>query len=105
MLLADYTVQTVIMGAVLLGVVSGVLGTFAVLRQQSLMGDVLSHAALPGICLGFLVAGTRDYGSLMAGAFLAGAAAAGCVTVLARMGRLKMDAALGIVLGVFFDAG
>ncbi len=105
MLLADHTVQTVILGAVLLGVVSGVLGCFAVLRQQSLMGDVLSHAALPGICLGFLVAGTRDYGSLMAGAFLAGAAAAGCVTVLARMGRLKMDAALGIVLGVFFAAG
>ncbi|MFC7703476.1 metal ABC transporter permease [Plastorhodobacter daqingensis] len=104
-LLQDFTVQTVLLGAVLLGIVSGILGAFAVLRGQSLMGDVLSHAALPGICLGFLVAGSRHLGSLLTGAFLTGALAAVTVLWLRRTTRLKMDAALGIVLGLFFAAG
>jgi ABC-type Mn2+/Zn2+ transport system permease subunit len=47
-LIGDHTVQTVVLGAAILGVVSGVLGSFAVLRRQSLLGDALSHAALPG---------------------------------------------------------
>ncbi len=104
-LLQDYTVQTVLAGAVLLGLTSGVLGAFAVLRRQSLIGDVLSHAALPGICLGFLAAGSRDLPSLLTGAFLTGTLAAVTVLWLTRTTRLKTDAALGIVLGIFFAAG
>jgi len=103
--LADPTLQTVLAGALILGLASGVLGAFAVLRRQSLMGDVLAHAALPGICLGFLVAGGRQLESLLAGAFLAATAAALLVLAIARGSRLKPDAALGIVLGVFFAAG
>ena len=103
--LGDHTVRTVVLGAAILGVVSGVLGSFAVLRRQSLLGDALSHAALPGICLGFLAAGARDLGSIMAGAFLTGALAALAVLVIERRTRLKTDAALGIVLSVFFAAG
>ncbi|MFD1914515.1 metal ABC transporter permease [Halodurantibacterium flavum] len=103
--LQDYTLQTVLAGAVLLGIISGVLGSFAVLRGQSLMGDVLSHAALPGICLGFLVAGTRDLGAILTGAFLSGTAAAIMVLVIGRTTRLRADAALGIVLGLFFAGG
>ncbi len=98
-------VQTVLIGAALLGVVSGVLGSFAVLRRQSLMGDTLSHAALPGVCLGFLLAGGRDLGSILAGAFLTGALAALAVVLITRTTRLKTDAALGIALSVFFALG
>ena len=47
----DYTLRTVALGAAILGVVSGMLGSFAVLRKQSLLGDAISHAALPGIVL------------------------------------------------------
>jgi manganese/zinc/iron transport system permease protein len=104
-LLNDYTIQTVAMGAALLGISSGVLGCFAVLRKQSLLGDTLSHAALPGVCLGFMIAGTRDLGSIMAGALFTGAAAALIVLALTRMSRLKTDAALGIALGVSFAIG
>ena len=56
-LLSDYTFQNVVMGASLLGLISGPLGCFAVLRRQSLLGDAISHAALPGICLRYW----RDY--------------------------------------------
>lgn len=104
-LLTDYTLQSVIIGAVLLGVVSGVLGCFAVLRHQSLLGDTMSHAALPGVCLGFMIAGTRDIGIIMAGALFTGTLAALVILLLTRMSRLKTDAALGIALSVFFAFG
>jgi manganese/zinc/iron transport system permease protein len=104
-LLADYTIQTVAIGAALLGIVSGVLGSFAVLRKQSLLGDALSHAALPGVCLGFIVAGTRDLGFILAGALVTGTLAALTVLLLTRNSRLKTDAALGIALSVYFAIG
>ncbi|WP_439563097.1 metal ABC transporter permease [Roseinatronobacter sp.] len=104
-LLSSSIVQTVLMGAALLGAISGMLGAFAVLRQQSLLGDALSHAALPGVCLGFLVAGGRDLGSVLAGAFFTGALAALVMQLIVRRTTLKTDAALGIVLSVFFAVG
>lgn len=104
-LLADSTIRTVALGAALLGISSGVLGCFAVLRRQSLLGDTLAHAALPGVCLGFLIAGARDLGSIMLGALATGAAAALTVLLLTRTSRLKTDAALGIALSLFFALG
>lgn len=104
-LLGDYTIQNVVAGAALLGLISGVLGSFAVLRKQSLLGDTLSHAALPGICLGFLIAGSREIGAILTGALLTGALAALLVLVLTRNSRLKTDAALGIALSLFFALG
>ena len=104
-LMQSSIVQTVALGAAILGVVSGVLGTFAVLRRQSLLGDALSHAALPGVCLGFLISGTRDIGSILGGALFTGALAALSLVVITRWTRLKSDAALGIVLSVFFAVG
>jgi manganese/zinc/iron transport system permease protein len=103
--LADHTVQNVVIGATLLGVVSGVLGCFAVLRQQSLLGDTLAHATLPGVCIGFLIAGTRDLGWIIAGAMTTAVLAALLVLLLTRRSRLKTDAALGIALSISFAAG
>lgn len=104
-LLSDYTFQNVVIGSALLGIVSGVLGSFALLRRQSLLGDTLSHAALPGICLGFLVVGARELSALLAGALVSGAAAALFVVALTRWSRLKTDAALGAALSLFFALG
>ena len=104
-LAGDYTVRTVVAGATLLGVTSGVLGTFAVLRRQSLLGDALAHAALPGIALGFLVAGQRALPALLAGALASAVAAALLVALLVRRTRLKGDAAIGLALSLFFAVG
>ena len=100
----DHTLGVVALGAAVLGATGGMLGSFAVLRRQSLLGDVLAHAALPGLCLGWLVAG-RSVVPLMSGALLAGGLAALSVLAIGRFTRLKPDAALGIVLSVFFAAG
>ncbi|WP_196258038.1 metal ABC transporter permease [Pelagibacterium limicola] len=103
--LSDFTIQNVMAGAALLGIVSGVLGSFAVLRKQSLLGDTLSHAALPGICIGFLIAGVRDLPVLLAGALVTGAVAALLMVALTRTTRLKTDAGLGIALSLSFAVG
>jgi manganese/zinc/iron transport system permease protein len=103
--LSDFTVRNVVFGAALLGITSGVLGSFAVLRQQSLLGDALSHAALPGVALGFLIVGQRNLIAILLGALISGALAASYALLLTRRSRLKNDAALGSVLSIFFALG
>lgn len=104
-LLTDYTVQNVILASVFLGLITGVLGCFAVLRQQSLLGDTLAHAALPGVCIGFLLAGTRDLAAITAGALATAVAAALLMVFLTRATRIKTDAGLGIALSLSFALG
>lgn len=99
-----YTVRVVALGGSILGVISGVLGCFAVLRRESLMGDALSHAALPGVALAFLLAG-RELGVLLIGAGIASWVALRFISTLLRTTRLKQDAAMGIVLASWFAGG
>ena len=97
--------QKVMIGTALLGGMSGVIGSFAVLRRRSLVGDMLAHAALPGVCLAFLVTESRDLLGLSIGALISGLIAISTVTVLIRWTRTKEDAAIGIVLSTFFGLG
>jgi manganese/zinc/iron transport system permease protein len=104
-LLFDYTLRTVALGSALLGLVSGVLGAFAVLRRQSLLGDAISHAALPGVALAFLITGSKEPLVLALGAIAAGWLATVLVLQVTGNTRVKPDAALGIALAVFFGFG
>ncbi|MCY3574413.1 MAG: metal ABC transporter permease [Chloroflexi bacterium] len=99
-----YTVRVVALGGSLLGALSGAVGCFAVLRRESLLGDALSHAALPGVAIGFLLAG-RQLGALLVGAGIASWLGLRLVAAILRSTRIKQDAALGIVLVSFFAAG
>jgi manganese/zinc/iron transport system permease protein len=101
----DYTLRVVALGSAALGIVSGALGSFALLRGQSLLGDAISHAALPGIALAFLLTGSKAPIVLILGAALAGWLGMLCVLAVTGTTRLKQDAALGIVLSVFFGLG
>ncbi len=100
----DYTLTTVALGGALLGLVSGVLGTFAVLRQQSLMGDALSHAALPGVAIAFLIAG-RQLGWLLIGAGIASWLGVLFIRAVTSTTRIKQDTAMGMTLAAFFAFG
>jgi manganese/zinc/iron transport system permease protein len=104
-LLSDYTARNVALGSGLLGVISGVLGCFAVLRRQGLLGDVLAHAALPGICLAYLLTNSKSSLVLLLGAAIAGWLAALALLQIVQQARLGEDSALGIVLSTFFAAG
>ncbi len=103
--LFDYTLRTVALGSAILGIVSGSLGAFAVLRKQSLLGDAISHAALPGIAIAFLLTGSKSPLVLLIGAGVAGWIATTNVLIIVRNTRIKEDAALGIVLSAFFGFG
>jgi manganese/zinc/iron transport system permease protein len=104
-LLTDYTLRTVAAGAAALGLASGSLGSFAVLRRQSLLGDAISHAALPGIAIAFLLTGSKAPLVLILGAAFSGWIGALIVMRVVGTTRVKDDAALGVVLSVFFGVG
>jgi len=104
-LFADYTLRTVAIGSGVLGIVSGALGAFAVLRRQALLGDAISHTALPGIALAFLITGSRAAYWLMVGAVIAGWLGTLAVMTIVNRSRVKQDSALGMVLAVLFGFG
>lgn len=97
-------VWTVAAGAAALGLVAGAVGSFAVLRRQSLQGDMVSHAALPGLGAAFLL-GAREPVWLTLGAAVSGWVALQLVGVVTRRSRVPFDAALGGALAVFFGLG
>lgn len=101
----DYTLRNVALGSGILGIISGALGSYAVLRKQSLIGDTISHAALPGIALAFLLTGSKATLVLLAGAALAGWIATLVMMAILKTTRIKEDSALGLVLSVFFGFG
>ncbi len=108
--LRDYNTRVVVIGVSLLGAASGLIGSFLLLRRRALLADALSHATLPGIGIAFLaMAGWGGEGKwlpgLLAGASLAGVLGVLCILGIVHTTRIKEDAALGIVLSVFFGLG
>jgi manganese/zinc/iron transport system permease protein len=108
--LSDHNTRVVVLATTLLGLAAGAVGVFTLLRRRALLGDALSHAMLPGIGIAFLVATSlgRDgkaLPTLMVGAVLSGAVAAMVLVAIRRLTRLHEDAAMGIVLSVFFGLG
>jgi manganese/zinc/iron transport system permease protein len=104
-MLQDPNVQWVLIGTILLGIASGVLGSFALLRKQSLLGDAMAHAALPGICIAFLLYGAKSMSWFMIGAAISGLIGTYCIQAIIKHSRIKEDTAIGLVLSVFFGFG
>ncbi|MDO3411009.1 iron chelate uptake ABC transporter family permease subunit [Saccharibacillus sp. CPCC 101409] len=102
---SDPNTRWILLGCTLLGLGSGVIGSFTFLRRESLLGDTLAHAALPGVCIAFMLTEVKSAGLFLAGALLAGVAAVLCVSAISRHTRIKPDAAMGIVLTFFFGVG
>lgn len=111
LLMRHYNTRIVLLGTILLGIGAGTVGTFMLLRRRALIGDVVSHASLPGIALAFLYielahpGSERSLHALLLGALAAGLLGVLCTTGITRFSRIKEDAALAIVLSVFFGAG
>lgn len=101
----NYTLRTITLGTAVLGAICGMLGSFAVLRKQSLLGDAISHAALPGIALAFLIAGVKDNNLLLLGALVSGLIGTFWIKGIVKKTRLKSDTALGLILSLFFGFG
>ncbi len=102
---SDYTLRTITLGTAILGAICGMLGSFAVLRKQSLLGDAISHAALPGIALAFIITGTKDTNLLLIGALVSGLIGTFWIRGMITKTHLKSDTALGLILSLFFGFG
>jgi manganese/zinc/iron transport system permease protein len=101
----DPNVRYVALGSVLLTASSAIVGTFTFLNKKSLAGDAIAHAVLPGICLGFILAGTKNPLALILGAFVTGWLSLIVVEFVTTKTRIKEDTAIGLVLSVFFGIG
>jgi ABC-type Mn2+/Zn2+ transport system permease subunit/Mn-dependent DtxR family transcriptional regulator len=88
----------------MVGLMCGVLGCFIVLRNMSLVGDALAHAILPGVVVGFLIAGYSAM-AFFVGAVVAGLITAFCITWIQQQVKTKNDAAIGIVFTSMFSLG
>ncbi len=95
----------VFVGSVLLGLTGGILGVFAVLRKQGLLGDALAHSALPGIAIAFLVMQSKFLPGLLLGAIISGLIGAFFIYALVKYTKVKMDSAMATILSVFFGLG
>ncbi|NDD67193.1 metal ABC transporter permease [bacterium] len=100
-----YTLCLAMLASGLVGLLSGGLGCFAVLRRHSLLGDAIAHAALPGIGLAYWITHSKTSGVLLVGAIVAGWTGTLLVGAISRRSIIKEDAALGIILSVFFGIG
>ncbi|MCM3226868.1 metal ABC transporter permease [Terribacillus saccharophilus] len=104
-LLHQPNTQWVVLSTMLLGIASGVLGSFALLKKQSLIGDAVAHAALPGICIAYLLIGEKQLLVLLLGATATGLLATYLIQLITTTTRIKKDAAICLILSVFFGTG
>lgn len=107
---AGYNAAVVALGAGLLGVSAGGVGSFVFLRKRALVSDAISHATLPGIGIAFLIlvavgGDGRSLIGLLIGSAVSAALGLLVVDWLTHRTRLSEDAAIGAVLSVFFGLG
>lgn len=98
-------IKYVVFGTILLSISSAVVGCFTFIKKKSLVGDVISHAVLPGICISFMVSGSKDPFLLIIGAFISGWISIMVMDAIIRNTKIKEDAATGLSLSVFFGIG
>ena len=92
--------QAALITSILVGVMSGVIGSFIILRGLSLMGDAISHAVLPGVAVAYMLGI-----NLLLGASIFGILAAMLIGYVASHSKLKNDTAIGIVFSAFYALG
>ncbi len=101
----DASIAFVVIGITLLGIGSAYVGTYSFLDKKALLGDAISHAVLPGICLGFILAGEKNPIYIVTGAFASGALATFLISWLRSNTKLSEDAIIASILSIFFGFG
>ncbi|WP_440898105.1 metal ABC transporter permease [Amphibacillus sp. Q70] len=97
--------QWVLFSTMILGIASGTIGCLAYWKRQNLMSDALSHAALPGVVVAFLVIGEKNLFYLVIGAAISALIGAYFIQWITSSSRISEDTAMGIILAVFYGFG
>ena len=98
-------VFNVVFGAMILAITSSIVGSFAFLQKKTLVGDAISHAILPGVCLAYIFTETKNPAILLTGAFISGWLGSITINFISSKTRIKNDTAISIVLSLFFGVG
>jgi manganese/zinc/iron transport system permease protein len=104
-LLSDPVVLRICLTAFVIGTLAGLSGVFVVLQKQSLLGDVIAHSTLPGVCVAWWITQRHSNAVLTTGAFFAGVTAYVFLRLLSSRLQVKSDAALSATLSIFFGFG
>lgn len=103
--LGSYTFKVVTIGCALLAMISAVIGNFAVLKRESLLGDGVAHASLAGVCMAFLLTGKKEMYILLLGALFVGLICVSLIHYIQLYSKLKFDSAIALMLSSFFGLG
>jgi manganese/zinc/iron transport system permease protein len=94
-----------LLAALFSAIACAILGSYLVLRRQSLLGDAISHSVLPGIVVAFLVTGSRSTIPIFVGAAFAGICSAFLIEIVRKFGNVDESAAMGVIFSTFFALG
>jgi len=100
-----YTFWVVSIGAGIICFAAGIVGTFSYLRKRALLGDVISHAVLPGVAISFMLTGVKNPIYFLIGATTSGILSIWLVDYIQSKSKLKPDTILALTLSVFFGIG
>ncbi|CAM3139496.1 metal ABC transporter permease [Streptobacillus felis] len=104
-LLNSYTFKVVTIGCSLLGMISAIVGSFAVLKKESLLGDGIAHSSLAGICIAYLLTGKKELSILLLGALIVGLICVLFIHFIGSYSKVKFDSAIALTLSTFFGLG
>lgn len=101
----DFSVKIALIGCVLLGINCGLWGVMIVSRRLSLVGDTLSHVALPGLAIGFLITGHKQSYGLFIGALCSAGIGMLLIACIQKTTRIRNDSTLAMILSGFYAVG
>ncbi|MDL4840394.1 metal ABC transporter permease [Aquibacillus rhizosphaerae] len=104
-LFSGANIRWVLFGSLLLGCASGIIGSFVLLKKQSLISDAMAHAALPGVCIVYIIFEIKSVPMLLIGATITSLIATQSIQTIIKHSKIKSDAAIGIIISVFFGFG
>jgi manganese/iron transport system permease protein len=86
--------------AVLMGILCAVVGSYLIVQQMGLLGDVIAHAVLPGLAISFYLGI-----DIFLGAFISGTLSSLTISWIQSQSRVKVDAAMALVFSGFLALG
>lgn len=92
--------QKALMTSVMVGIISGVIGCFIILRGMALMGDAISHAVLPGVAVSYMLGINFFIGAVVTGILTAIG-----IGFISQNSRVKNDSSIGIMFTSAFALG
>jgi manganese/zinc/iron transport system permease protein len=102
---SDPNIRYVVLGTLLITASAAMIGSFALLEKKVLTGDAVAHAVLPGVCLAFIVTGTKHPMALTLGACTTGWLALMMIDQITQRSKIKEDTAIALVLSSTFGLG